>query len=842
MVVSTVFVCVPRIALAQEAGAAESDPWAGIEEMLVIGTGGGALGLIAETGSVTAFDAEDLAAYGVENTADLADFTPNLEIVQSSATQATFFIRGVGLQDFSSNAAGAVAVYVDGIPYANPTLQIAPIFDAESVQVLRGPQGRGNWRNATGGVIAIASRKPSMDSIAANFSMTQGSFYSVDAIDAHIQNYSAAMSVPIIPGVLATRFAFQSSDSDPFFTNRCGLQRDRVIFSGGQFTSTQICGEPSGPINIFAPDLDRNLPLPPLKKEVGKRSVYSLRSSWMYTPDTPFDLEVIGRFTFSRRDQDGNFGQSIGASADGQRLGVPTQAANGGAYQEPDSLREREALEITHPGLTAPFEAFNDNFSRTRPLDKRPYEGDFNRNGLQRVELMTGSLEISGTVFDTINIESKTGVARIETNAIGDSDFAPIRLFEIDTINRASQVAQNLTFSGELEPVALTWEFGGYFLWEDLETQTSSVLPIGESIRIFSQDTFSYGLFGGFGIDFLDDFTLAAGARFNWEEKQFDIQDILRFPSGNGSVNPGEETKLWTEPTGTIELSYRFSESTSTYLKYNHGFKPGHFNSTGVEVGGGVRNIAAPEKIDAFEFGFSGSYLDDRLSLTGAIFFYDYQQYQVFLFQDSPRGPPTLEVLNANDARVFGAEIEARIQPLLGIAPEAIEGLELTLLGGWLDSEFLDFTATSLSPSADRAIQLVTEYTGNPLLNSPRFTVNGGIRWPLIFGKLGTIEPRYDFAWVDDQFFGPDRGIGGARANALDRLPEFTLGQRAYALHNVRLTYRPPESEITISGWCRNVADERYKNFAFDVSRFRGVVVNLVGDPRSCGADISYSW
>ena len=100
---------------------ADQDVWAGVDEMIVVGNPGGVLGILKETGSVTSFDAEDLEAYGIENTADLADFTPNLEIVSPSDTTATFFIRGVGLQDLSSIAAGAVAIYVDGMPIRDPS-------------------------------------------------------------------------------------------------------------------------------------------------------------------------------------------------------------------------------------------------------------------------------------------------------------------------------------------------------------------------------------------------------------------------------------------------------------------------------------------------------------------------------------------------------------------------------------------------------------------------------------------------------------------------------------------------------------------------------------------------
>ena len=45
-----------------------------------------------------------------------------------------------------------------------------------------------------------------------------------------------------------------------------------------------------------------------------------------------------------------------------------------------------------------------------------------------------------------------------------------------------------------------------------------------------------------------------------------------------------------------------------------------------------------------------------------------------------------------------------------------------------------------------------------------------------------------------------------------------------------------------MAGWCRNVMDERYKTYAFDASRFEGVVINFVGDPRSCGVELEFTF
>ncbi len=807
---------------------ADQDVWAGVDEMIVVGNPGGVLGILKETGSVTSFDAEDLEAYGIENTADLADFTPNLEIVSPSDTTATFFIRGVGLQDLSSIAAGAVAIYVDGMPIQSPTLQIAPIFDASSVEVLKGPQGMGNFRNASAGVIAIRSRKPDLEVPAFNFKTSQGSFVSYDAIDAHIQTYDVGLSIPIIPDVLATRFAFSATEKGGIYTNRCAM------IPGG--VGADICGaRRTGTLG--------SLDTSGLNKEVGDKSVFSLRSSWLFAPPTDLDLEFLGTYFFSRRDQDGTYGQAVGTGNLAQLAfgGRTSPGGSGvGTYGERDTIAEFRAFRAQGLSVEESRARFSKNFSRTRPLDKKPFEGDFNKDGTLRVETMGGTLNTSLTLGD-VELTATSGIARLETRANNDTDFTSITLFEIVADDRVTQVSQDLVVSGELEAVPLRWELGGFFLWEDLEARRDTDLSLLENLRTFSQDTFSYAFFAGVNFDFLEDFTLSAGARHNTEYKQFEITNITP-----PLILPADEERTWREVTGSIELLYRFSEVTSLYFKFNHGFKPGQFNSNGVTsqlgVGTTVRPIARPETIDSFEIGLTSSYWEDRLSFKGALFHYDYQDYQVFLFADALSGPPSLEVLNANDARILGAEVELRLRPLAGFVSETLEGLEFNARFGWLDSKFLDFQTESLvdPPGAPPPIQVTNDFTGNTLLNSPEFSVSGGFSWALEFGRYGTWTPRYDFSWTDEVFFDPTEGRGTDLGT--NQLPDGTLGQAALLTHNVRLSYRPRDLGIEFSGWCRNVTDERSKNYAFDASKFRNVVINFVADPRSCGADISYTW
>ena len=193
----------------QEAG--ESRHEQQVEEITVIGDRGGPSGL--ETAdSVTSFDASDLEALGAQDIADIADFTPNLEIVKTSSTSPNIFIRGVGLSDFNANATGAVAVYEDDVPKNLPGLQLTTLFDIARINVLKGPQGSGPGRNASAGAIKVYSRVPT-GNYGAYLRSSVGNYNSRD--------FEGAVELPVYKDLVASRFAFRFSQRDGYQTNRC---------------------------------------------------------------------------------------------------------------------------------------------------------------------------------------------------------------------------------------------------------------------------------------------------------------------------------------------------------------------------------------------------------------------------------------------------------------------------------------------------------------------------------------------------------------------------------------------------------------------------------------------
>lgn len=805
-----------------ELSAEAATPSSDVEEILV--TGEASVGVLPdESVSVTAFDSDDLLALGVENIADVAQYTPNLEIRTVGSSTATFFIRGVGLNDFTANASGSVAIYVDESPLNLPAIQLGQLFDVEKVEVLKGPQGSGPGRNASAGAIRIFTRKPTGE-YSAFARVDYGNYNYVDA--------EGTLEVPLLADVLSSRVAFRFTRRDGIVDNGCGgLSPAEAVGS--------VCG-----------NLQTTTIRPHLEEDLNDLGTWAARTTFRYQPEG-LDIEWLVSGHVAQIDQLGPVGEHLGARS--QILG----SADNATYSSPEIRRELAGITAKlnpptriecvrmppGPGRDECFDKIAQPqriLSRRvaeRPLDRRPYDGEYNNPGHERLTNLGGQVRTEWE-HSVATVTSVTGYEHYDRERLIDADYSPNQLFEFDFNDDAWQFTQDLRVEGELESEPISWGAGAFYLMQKLEfDQETLALPGGPVRPLFQgyeQGTWGFGIYGEVEWELLDDFTLLAGLRYNWERQSFNANII----QGNfdvcsaADVDCSDEVKA-DHPTGTVSLTYHFDDDRSVYWKYSHGWKAAQFN---VRDGNSTTaiDIASPEEINAFEFGFSSAWFDGRLSISGALFWYLYQNYQVFTFTNDFGSPAQRIVLNANDAQLHGAELESRLEPL--------DGLELTARAGWLESTFLDFSDTGARPSGipNVVVQDVFDFNGNRLPNTPRFKVSASASYALELGRFGTVIPRWDVSWTDEIFFNQTNGRGVPGANVT--MPNRTIGQQPYWLHNARLTYRVPSGNIEVSGWVRNVTDELYKTLSFDASAGPGLVGNLVGDPRTYGLSVSLSF
>jgi len=853
-------------------------PDSDIEEIVVLGSESDSSSDFAAGDSVTGFGAEDIAALGAQSIADLASFTPNLEIVTANATTPTFFIRGVGLNDFNPNSTGAVAIYQDDVAINAPAIQLPTLFDVEGVNVLRGPQGTGLARNASAGAIKVYSRKPT-----GQF----GGFFRTDFGNFNYHDYEGAVEAPIWEDLLSGRFAFRLTQRDGIVSNRCADAPPfsaRAVHPPGQAPTAlpwSICGEPVPNTNAVS-----DIPVG-LEKNVNDTNNWAARGTLLFQPT--LDMTWLVNAHGARRDEITRLGQSIptGGSycidpnAVCQPPGFPpanrsfqTSGWLGGS--EPGSppasnyqpieikARLQELLPCNVPALfgsgtycqagqplAVRLQANKAQIQLSEELaehlDSRPWEGDYNYTGPTHFDAYGGYLKGNLALPYGLELGTTTGYDNYDRSVAIDLDFSPVTLFHIKTKDNAWQIYQDASLKGRLLD-RVDWEVGAYLLHEKLDATVDNdfgqLQATGVTGRVYSQDTWSTAGYGYFSFDFWDDFTLDGGVRYNWEKKEFDMRVIGSTGAGVAPTNcmvvagdvqcPLSDT--WQAPTGTLRLTYRFRQDTQAYWKYTRGWKPGTYNATASQNTG--PSIADPETLDAWETGLSGVWLGGRIGIDASLFYYSYSDYQIFTAQQYLGGNPEFVILNANDAEVYGSEIDAIGRPW--------QGFFLNVRFSWLKSQFLDFVRTdqflnTTGGGGDIVRFKQTQNSGNPLLNSPEYKVSITAEQTLPLGsggRYGYLVGRYDVVWTDKSYYDASKGVGLGDENGNYFLPNSTIAQDPFWVHNIRLAWRAPGGRVEIAGWGRNLTNEAYKTFAFDGSTFRRTTIYYVGDPRTYGGSL----
>lgn len=116
--------------------------------------------------AVSAYSGKMLEELGVVDVTTLSNYTPNvtLEVSRATNTTLTAYIRGIGQQDPVAGWEGGVGIYLDDVYLARPQGTVFDIYDVERVEVLRGPQGTLYGRNTIGGAVRYVTRRLSNES------------------------------------------------------------------------------------------------------------------------------------------------------------------------------------------------------------------------------------------------------------------------------------------------------------------------------------------------------------------------------------------------------------------------------------------------------------------------------------------------------------------------------------------------------------------------------------------------------------------------------------------------------------------------------------------------------
>ena len=217
--------------------------------------------------SITAFTAVDIERYRIERINNVAALTPNLRFSDDQEVGvSTLVIRGI--RQNRGTGQPPVSFRIDGVSATNNLLTTQELFDIESVDVLRGPQGALYGRNAIGGAILISTRQPTADpEYGFRFSAAEGQDYTV----------SGSASGPIGNQDVLYRASFRLQDREGQLQNayldnqyvdykKSSAFRGRLLFTPSEKLSIDLRAQlldQDGGSGYFMPGSEGFLPLPP---------------------------------------------------------------------------------------------------------------------------------------------------------------------------------------------------------------------------------------------------------------------------------------------------------------------------------------------------------------------------------------------------------------------------------------------------------------------------------------------------------------------------------------------------------------------------------------------------
>lgn len=354
---------------------------------------------------------------------------------------------------------------------------------------------------------------------------------------------------------------------------------------------------------------------------------------------------------------------------------------------------------------------------------------------------------------------------------------------------------------------AWTWILGAYFLYEDSDTDTA--IPLAEFgsgvYYVGDAETTAYAGFGQVNWQFADRWSLTAGARYSYEEKEVDYSTTIFAPP---SIRIDDDDD-WDSITPKVGIDFFLNEDVMFYGSITKGFKSGGYNLIAVQ------SSYDDEEVWSYEVGSKGTYFDGRLLLNASAFYYDYDDLQVGKVINL-----SAVIENAAEATIYGAEIEATAL--------VTDQLQFDLGLSLLNTEYDDFeTEDPGLPAGAGDVNL----EGNDLPRSPEYSgyVSGLYALPL--PNQASLEFWVNLQFTDEQFF-----TAFNRSNVMED---------SYELLNAKLTYVTDDQRWRFTLYGDNLTDEDYYTNALESGVPTPGVDPVVpqyflGAPRTWGVQVRY--
>lgn len=732
--------------------------------------------------TITAFSGDLLKERQIVTVADIANAIPGLSFAQSSNNTPVLTMRGVGFNNASLGVYPAVSAYSDQAPLPFSVMASHSAFDLQRVEVLKGPQGTLFGANSTGGAINFVPQHAS-DVFQAGGDIGYGRFNEVSG--------NAYVSGPITDNLKA-RFAITGLHADDW-----------------QVSNTRP-GDRNGSQDYFA----------------GRLIV-----DWKASDSIRFSLNV-NAWTDQSEPQQGQF---VGFKAQ-----VP--------IVPPQSL-----LQPLSP-------------QRPRAADWDPrYKPSGDRRFFQTV------LRADIDITNDVTITSLTTYNRFHQNQTGAGDGSYLSSTDIASDDgRLRSFIQELRLANASTSRA-RWVVGGNLehssTLEDQDIQypgstnsNANTLFITQNGQLTEQNVNNYAGFGNLEYDIFDKVTLKGGVRYttshnsikgcsydNGDGRTAALLNLLGTLFQSGPFTPvgvtgpkygrcislnfanipshvpftpklNESNVSWR-----VGADYRILQDTLLYANASRGYKGGSGPSTGA-LTEAIFQPVTQESVTAYEAGIKASFLDRRVHVNLAGFYYDYKNKQVDGAIVSIVLGPLAALVNVPKSRIVGLEGDISMV----VAPG------LTIGGGatYLDTKIQQYSGTSY-------LGVTGDFAGSQLPFAPKwsYSLNADYRYAMQGG--GASFAGISVVGRSTQ----DTTIGGSSIvvpvspfNYVEPGLVHPFVTKAYALVDLRAGYESPGGQWTFTVWGKNVFNKYYWNNAVVLG---DNIVRYAGHPATYGVKIS---
>ena len=724
--------------------------------------------------TVVAVGGEQLQRAGVADISGLTKVVSGFSASRGNDGVPVFTIRGVGFTAVQISAAPTVSTYVDEAPLPYSAMTGGTMLDLERVEVLKGPQGTLFGNNSTGGSINFIAAKPT-PTFSAGIRSTYDRFGQVFA-----EGY---VSGPL--------------------SDTLGVRISANTTQGGAWQRSYTPG-------------------PKLTNGDTDRSIGRVIIDWKPTDRFKMSLNLNGYTDKS----DPQIHQLA--------LAQPSGGPGSGVVVAPFGSIETYPLP-PHDNRAADF-AINPT---------RPYGRDDS--------FYQGVLRADFDISDTLTLTAIADYAHLDTSIHFPIDGTRIDIIEGGHTGEAESYGGELRLSGSYPDLGLHTIVGVNYARdkvhedEDYIFNNFSIVPAGFKFNPRADfEGRTTAVFANADWDFASHLTLTAGARYTQVEHDYvgcfgDTGDGTTRAFQGGLANTFRSLISGLPPTTAyataecltlgpapdflpfqfvakakddnvswrIGLNYKPNKDLLVYGLISRGYKAGAFPFL-FPIVSAQFNRVQQEELTAYEAGIK--YAPRRsFSLSGAAFYYDYKDKQVYATQPVPFLGPAQTLLNIPASEAYGVEFEATVIP--------IERLRLHAAATYTHTEITDPGALHLDGSGNPV-----NFKGQPFAYAPQ--------WSVVFDG----EYRVPVGSKLDAFFGVD-GVYNSTAYG-DSVATAAFKIRPYTVLNARIGLESDDG-WTATAWVRNLTDTWYwtsVNFAGDGYE------RTTGEPLNYGVSLSYKY